>query len=296
MTPSPFEIAQAVSSNISGAFEQQRDMSSIDRILGEANRQGTPGAVDNAMAQILSRVSPQNQERAIALLQGKQKQMQLQQQQINQQQQQQAKLDEQRAFDRKKLEEQRTFDQTKSENKPTMVETAQLKDIGERSLKIDSTIRDLRRAKKIAQTGVTGPIKGGKFDLPVLKFFKPEDIQDLEGISARLLVGGFSTLPRILSEFESFKVGQISKNLSPKVLLRNVNVQLAAAELEQRNLQRMQQLQDQGMSEVESLRQVIRESAAEEQAIINTLSSGQGNNQQSPQESRESSLDKMIFG
>lgn len=113
MTPSPFEIAQAVSSNISGAFEQQRDMSSIDRILGEANRQGTPGAVDNAMAQILSRVSPQNQERAIALLQGKQKQFQLQQEQINKQAREDAKRDEQRRYEREKLEEQRKFDETK---------------------------------------------------------------------------------------------------------------------------------------------------------------------------------------
>lgn len=69
MNPSPFEVAQAIGSNISGAFQQRRDRSAIDDILSSAQSSGDTNAIDNAIGDILRRVSPANQQNALAILQ-----------------------------------------------------------------------------------------------------------------------------------------------------------------------------------------------------------------------------------
>jgi hypothetical protein len=74
-TPSPFEIGQAVGSNVSGAFRGARDRSAIDEILEQANSSGDPQAVNDAMGQILHRVSPERQQQAMQVLQMKQQQL-----------------------------------------------------------------------------------------------------------------------------------------------------------------------------------------------------------------------------
>lgn len=73
--PSPFELGQKVSSNISGAFEEQRDRSSIDQILETAFASGGEDALNTAMRNIVSRVSPDRQQVALGILQNKQKDM-----------------------------------------------------------------------------------------------------------------------------------------------------------------------------------------------------------------------------
>lgn len=79
-TPSPFQIGAAVGSNISGAFKQQRDISAIDQILQQANSTGDESDVEDAMRQIISKVSPERQSAALNILKGKQQQIQAEKQ------------------------------------------------------------------------------------------------------------------------------------------------------------------------------------------------------------------------
>lgn len=68
------QIAQAAtntSNAISKGFQGQYDRTAIDEILDEANQTGSEEAVDNAIGKILQRVSPDNQQGAIAILQQK---------------------------------------------------------------------------------------------------------------------------------------------------------------------------------------------------------------------------------
>lgn len=78
---SPFELGQGAGSSISKGIRQFKDTSAIDEILSNAQSQTGPNAINEAMGQILSRVSPQNQERALAILQNRQKELSTQQQQ-----------------------------------------------------------------------------------------------------------------------------------------------------------------------------------------------------------------------
>lgn len=68
------QIAQAATNAgnaLSNSFERQYDRSAIDEILEQANLSGSEDALDNAIGQILQRVSPQRQPQAIAVLQQK---------------------------------------------------------------------------------------------------------------------------------------------------------------------------------------------------------------------------------
>jgi hypothetical protein len=81
MTPSPFQIGQGIGNTFGQVQERQNDLSAIDQILANAGQTGDTAAYDNAIGQILSRVSPQRQQRAIDVLQGRQERMQQQQSQ-----------------------------------------------------------------------------------------------------------------------------------------------------------------------------------------------------------------------
>jgi len=69
-TPSAFEIAKQVGTNLAPMQERAADRSAIDEILQNSAASGDPRAIDNAIGQILSRVSPQSQAGALQILQG----------------------------------------------------------------------------------------------------------------------------------------------------------------------------------------------------------------------------------
>ena len=75
MSPSPFQVAKGISDNFGEAYGQARDINSIDEILTRVSSSGNDVDIDNAMTQILSRVSPQNQKAALGILQGKKDQI-----------------------------------------------------------------------------------------------------------------------------------------------------------------------------------------------------------------------------
>src|SRR5210317_1519958 len=69
MTPSPFQIGQAIGSNIGQVQERHTDLTAIDQILSQAGQSGDQQAIDTAMNQILARVSPNRQKTALDILQ-----------------------------------------------------------------------------------------------------------------------------------------------------------------------------------------------------------------------------------
>jgi hypothetical protein len=71
MTPSPYQTALAVGNNIAAGVRNYQDRTAIDEILEKASSTGNPEDVDYAMTQILSRVSPEKQQMALAILQKK---------------------------------------------------------------------------------------------------------------------------------------------------------------------------------------------------------------------------------
>lgn len=73
-SPTPFEIGRGIGSNVGGAIRGARETSAIDEILQQANASGNEEDVQNAMNQILQRVSPERQQMAMQLLQNKQQQ------------------------------------------------------------------------------------------------------------------------------------------------------------------------------------------------------------------------------
>lgn len=76
--PSPFETAQMISNNFGKVQQRHNDISAIDEILLRANQSGKQEDVHMAMSQILSRVSPERQQGALAILQNKQQMIQQQ--------------------------------------------------------------------------------------------------------------------------------------------------------------------------------------------------------------------------
>lgn len=70
-SPSSFEIGRATGNAFAKGYQGYKDRSAIDEILEKANASGNEGDVDNAMAQILSRVSQEKQAVALGLLQKK---------------------------------------------------------------------------------------------------------------------------------------------------------------------------------------------------------------------------------
>lgn len=65
---SPFEVGRSIGTNLSQARREAKDENSIQRILAEASK--NPQDMQNAIGKILSQVSPERQQMAIAYLQG----------------------------------------------------------------------------------------------------------------------------------------------------------------------------------------------------------------------------------
>lgn len=68
-TPSPFNIAREISTNLSQSFGRVRDENAIEQILSKAMSSGDPEVMQNSIGQILSQVSPERQGTAIQYLQ-----------------------------------------------------------------------------------------------------------------------------------------------------------------------------------------------------------------------------------
>lgn len=73
--PTSFEIGRQIGTNFAPSIERQTDISSIDDIFAQVSEQSQDGKpdFDGLMAQIMTRVSPQNQQAAMNMLQGKKK-------------------------------------------------------------------------------------------------------------------------------------------------------------------------------------------------------------------------------
>ncbi|MDP2652185.1 MAG: hypothetical protein Q8O94_03545 [bacterium] len=73
-----FQIAQEAGNRNAIRTGRAMDFSAIDEILKKAEASKNPADVRNAMSQILTRVSPENQQNALALLQSRYKELQQQ--------------------------------------------------------------------------------------------------------------------------------------------------------------------------------------------------------------------------
>lgn len=82
--PSPFEMGAKIGGNIGGAIQgavtKSRDINTIDQMLQEASKSGRPEDIQDAMNNILSKVSPERQQMAQQILQNKYNQLQQTQQ------------------------------------------------------------------------------------------------------------------------------------------------------------------------------------------------------------------------
>ena len=74
--PTPFELGRAIGGNISGGLSEARETNALDRILQNVQRSNDPNLQNDVIRQILTRVSPEKREAALAVLQNKQNQMQ----------------------------------------------------------------------------------------------------------------------------------------------------------------------------------------------------------------------------
>jgi len=71
-TPSPFELASQISQNLGGVIERHRERTALDEILeGISEEGGTERDFDDAMGQVMKRISPQNRKEASALIEQK---------------------------------------------------------------------------------------------------------------------------------------------------------------------------------------------------------------------------------
>ena len=274
-----FQAATAAANAAGGAFRERDDIRTIDQIINIASRTGNEGAKNDLMSKLLSRVSPERRPEALRVIQRREEEMKARQARDRTEAAYKSiGRDPSEAYLPAGVQTERERGRNQQnkpvEQKPSLIEKAQLQNLGESARKLPGAIKDLERALELTKEGApTGPIRGGKYEWEIGKFFKPESIQELDAIGARRLVGSFTTLPRIVSEFESFKGGQISSKLSPAVLERNIKDQLAAAYLEKRNIDRIQELQNQGMSEVMAFRQAVAETAEEEAKLLNNIQS-----------------------
>ena len=80
----PFEVGRATANAIGKGFQGAQDRTAIDEILETVAQTGDENQVDNAIGQILQRVSPERQSQAMAVLQEKKNKI-LQNKQLNQQ-------------------------------------------------------------------------------------------------------------------------------------------------------------------------------------------------------------------
>jgi len=93
-TPSPFEIARAIGTNIGGIGKEIQDKSAIEEILSGLSGSQNPEQLQQAINQVLTRVSPNRQKTVLESLESRlkgqqdlQKGKQLQEQKFQQQQQ-----------------------------------------------------------------------------------------------------------------------------------------------------------------------------------------------------------------
>ena len=80
----PFEVGRATANAIGKGFQGAQDRTAIDEILETVAQTGDENLVDNAIGQIIQRVSPERQSQAMAVLQAKKNKI-LQNKQLNQQ-------------------------------------------------------------------------------------------------------------------------------------------------------------------------------------------------------------------
>lgn len=71
MNPTPFQLAQGIGNQFEKGFRSSEDRSALDQILSEASQSNDPNDLNNAIGQILSRVSPDRQPAAIKVLENK---------------------------------------------------------------------------------------------------------------------------------------------------------------------------------------------------------------------------------
>lgn len=155
-------------------------------------------------------------------------------------------------------------------DKPGVLATERLKKIGKTIEKIPSVKADLNRALELINEGVTtGPV-AGLFGEHVV----PSDAQkEFQGIASRALTESFDVLPRIQTEFESFKSGQLSLTNPLAVNKRIAEKQLKAVELAEAKMKRLNELMDSGVSEPVALRQADKEFDEREDALIKEVRS-----------------------
>ena len=75
-SPSPFQISQGISNVFGNVQRKYNDTSAIDEILTQASSSGNQQDIDNAIGQILTRVSPERQPMALQILQQKKAELQ----------------------------------------------------------------------------------------------------------------------------------------------------------------------------------------------------------------------------
>lgn len=162
-------------------------------------------------------------------------------------------------------------DAKKEAGKPGVIATERLKSYGKKAEKLPGIKADLNRALELIDEGVvTGPLRG----LTAEKTPFASNLQkELKGIAARALTENFDVLPRIVSEFESFKSGQISLTNPPEVNKRIIKQQLKAADLADAKIKRIGELTDTGVSEAAALRQVDKEFDKKETALVKEIRS-----------------------
>lgn len=181
--------------------------------------------------------------------------------------------------------------------KPNVIEKKELTNLGDLSGKIDRTISDAERGIELIDSGLkTGP----NFFGPVAEnVFTTDSQKEFKGIGSRMVVGSVPTLPRIQKEFESLESGNVSLSNPPEVNKRNLSFQLEAAQLVKRTLARMAELQDdEGLSEVEALRQVKREFRKEDEELAKKLAGSRtkSGNKKDGSQLTDAEKRKIIFG
>ena len=109
MNPSPFEISQGVAQTIGRARGRYQDKSALDEILSQASASKDPAVLNDAIGQILSRVSPERQPAAIKIIENKMAGIREQQRNEQQFKSKNQLLDRQESFKREQIEADRDF-------------------------------------------------------------------------------------------------------------------------------------------------------------------------------------------
>jgi hypothetical protein len=240
LAPIGFDVSRigaGLGAGLGRGFQQGSDASRIDEILKQARAAGMESSdvIDRILG---SSLSPDFKKLAIDALQNQ----------------------EQLAARAQKAPQ---------EKKPGIKAAAELKGLGTAAIKLPGRIADLQRALELLDEGVTtGPYLGRFAQATGIQ---GEAQQEFGGIASRLLTSSFATLPRITAEFESFKGGQVSLRLSNDVNRRNIENQLEAARLEERIINRIEELTAQGVDEESALNTAKRETSKDEEKLFSKV-------------------------